>query len=113
MAEHHKKEKKLKRCLIVFHACCIGSFTILCLIGLRYFLVSCVAFLLMILISLSVYLYGLKGIRELVIRFELTLPNERVTCLHFTNMLLFVIVSCLMTITELLMLQMFEGLDKN
>lgn len=97
----------------IFHVSVVSVFTVISLTGLKYFLSSVLAFALMILFSACVYLRGLWGIRDIVKRFELTMPNRQVTCLHFTNMTMFVLLIILTTVTEVLMLRLFSGSTKD
>ena len=112
MERHTKRENKREMSLKIFHISNIVLFTALSAIGFKYFFVSITAFVLMIMKSMGVYLYGLIGIRTLVKRFQLTFPNERVTCIHFTNMTFFVILVVSYAISEILLLQMYTEVDR-
>ena len=80
--------------------------------GVINLMISCIAFMSMILCSAIVYLQGLNGITYLVRRFELTIPNERTKWIHFTNMALFVVLTILSMITEIVMLNMYGGTNE-
>ena len=71
--------------------------------------IACIAFMLMILCSAIVYLRGLNGITYIVRRFKLTIPNKRVKWIHFTNMVMFLMMTILTTMTEIFMLKMYRG----
>ena len=87
----------------------MAVFTLITLVGFFYFVASIIGFMLMILCSGAVYLRGLVGIRDIVSRFDLTLPNKRIMCLHFSNMALFILFTALSTATEILMVRLYDN----
>ena len=104
MDRHLKASKYNKNILVLFHGVIVASFTIVVSIGMVHFFFSIIGFFIMILTATSIYAYGLSVIRGLVRRFELTMPNPKATCLHLTNICLFLSICLIATVTELLML---------
>ena len=57
-----------------------------------YFFMTVLSFLLIVLVSFSIYIYGLIGIRKIIKRFELTMPNKRTISLHIINLCIFLVI---------------------
>ena len=87
-------------------------FTVAFVLGIFWFLVSILGFMLMLLIALGLYMRGLIGIRAIVQRFELTIPKERASCLHLVNMVLFLIVMIAVTTSQIFMVHLYSGADE-
>lgn len=91
--EAHKLDSRNKaRKRVLIHAIVILTYTIMLFIAAVYFFMTVLSFLLIVLVSFAIYVYGLHGIRKIIKRFELTMPNKRTINLHILNMLFFVIV---------------------
>ena len=101
--------KAKKRCINLNYVGTLVIYSLVTIVGLFYLGVSIVGTQLMILCSLGYYLVGLLGIRKIVQKLKLVIPNERVTRLHVANILMYLLSSVIVTSSMILMLNMLKS----
>ena len=80
-------------------------FFLINLIGIFYVIVAIIGFCLFSLISIIVYYSGVRGIKKMVHRFEMSMPNQHATCQHFVILTMLVFMVFIMTVSEILLYQ--------
>lgn len=95
MEAQTKESERAERCLKGIHIVIMTLFTMMTIAAAWDYTIGIITFGAEILLCLVIYLIGVLGVRSIVARFEMSMPNNGATCMHAGNMALFF---CLITV---------------
>ena len=100
-----KETEKGQKRLTIFHWSVCILFFLINFLGVFNFYSAIVGYCLFCLISVIIYFIGISLVQKMVKRFDMAMPNRKATCLHLFNMIMFVLMVIVATISEYIMVK--------